>query len=90
MRKELNGNPLSWLLEPENPSVRYWTLVDILERPGSDAELQASRDAISLQPLTQELFSLQHVEGYWGRMKPNRTLLRTIQTNCATSGKYAA
>jgi len=29
----VNADPLPWLLEPENPSVRYWTLVDILDRP---------------------------------------------------------
>ena len=26
----LRNDPVPWLLEPENPSVRYWTLVDVL------------------------------------------------------------
>lgn len=62
----LNGDPLPWLLEPENPSVRYWTLVDILDRPVSDPEVQDAKAAIAQQPLVHELFALQHPEGYWG------------------------
>jgi len=29
----LRGDPTTWLLETENPSVCYWTLTDILDRP---------------------------------------------------------
>jgi hypothetical protein len=62
----LNGDPLPWLLDPENPSVRYWTLVDILDRPVSDPEAQEAQAAIAHQPLMQELFALQHPQGHWG------------------------
>jgi hypothetical protein len=62
----LNGDPLPWLLETQNPSVRYWTLLDLLERPASDPELQEARTAILQQPLVKEIFSLQHPQGYWG------------------------
>ncbi len=68
-QKSLKGDPsvtLAWLLEPENPSVRYWTLVDILDCPASDPEVQATRAAIAGQPLVQEIFALQHPQGYWG------------------------
>ena len=65
-QKPLKGDPLPWLLEPENPSVRYWTLVDMLDRPADDPEVQAARAAIAEQPLVQEMFALQHPEGYWG------------------------
>jgi hypothetical protein len=65
-QKNLNGDPLPWLLEPENPSVRYWTLIDILDRPGTDPEVQETRAAIAQQPLVKELFALQRPEGYWG------------------------
>lgn len=64
--KQLNGDPLPWLLDPENPSVRYWTLTDILDRPADDPEVQEARAAIAQQPLVRELFALQHPEGYWG------------------------
>ena len=62
----INGDPVPWLLEPEHPSVRYWTLVDILGRPAADPEVQAARAAIARQPLVQELFALQHPAGHWG------------------------
>lgn len=65
-QEHLNGDPLPWLLDPENPSVRYWTLADILDRPASDPEVQEVRAAADQQPLVKELFALQHPEGYWG------------------------
>jgi hypothetical protein len=62
----LNDDPLLWLLDPENPSIRYWTLVDILDRPIESSDVQEARAAIADQPLVKELFALQRAEGYWG------------------------
>ncbi len=62
----LKGDPLPWLLEPENPSIRYWTLRDLLHQPAGDLEVQQARAAVDRQPLVQELFSLQNPKGYWG------------------------
>jgi hypothetical protein len=59
----LKADPTDWLLEPDNPSVRYWMLVDVLGRP---AEAQKARAAIAQQPLVQELFAKQQPGGYWG------------------------
>jgi hypothetical protein len=64
--KHLNGDPLPWLLDPENPSVRYWTLIDILDRLASNPQVQEARAAIGQQLLVQELFARQHPKGYWG------------------------
>jgi len=64
--RRLNGYPLPWLLEPETPSIRFWTLMDILDRPASDREVHESRAAIGQQPLAQELFTRQHPAGNWG------------------------
>lgn len=65
-QKHLNGDPLPWLLEPENPSIRYWTLVDILDCPADDPAVRDATAAIAQQPLVKQLFDLQHPEGYWG------------------------
>jgi hypothetical protein len=62
----LKGNPIPWLLDPENPSVRYWTLVGLLDRPASDPEVLEVKAAIPHQSLAKTLFALQHPEGYWG------------------------
>ncbi len=64
--QKLNGDPLPWLLEPDNPSVRYWTLVDILARPADDPDVQEARAAILRQPQVKELFARQHAQGHWG------------------------
>ncbi len=65
----LSGNrgnaPLPWLLEAENPAVRYGTLVDLLERPADDAEVQAARTAIPSYPPLAELLAAQKGDGYW-------------------------
>jgi hypothetical protein len=62
----LNGDPLPWLLEPANPSIRYWALTDLLDLPAGDPEVRDTRSAIASQPLVQDLFARQHPEGYWG------------------------
>ena len=35
----LKADPLPWLLEPENPSVRYDTLTEVLDLPSNDDEV---------------------------------------------------
>ncbi len=65
-QKYLNGNPLPWLLDSENPSVRYWTLVDVLDRSDQDTEVREARAAVLRQPLVKKIFALQHSKGYWG------------------------
>jgi hypothetical protein len=42
----LKADPLPWLLEEDNPSVRYFTLTDILDRPADDAEVIAAQKDI--------------------------------------------
>ncbi|MDZ4158302.1 MAG: hypothetical protein U1B80_00805, partial [Anaerolineaceae bacterium] len=64
--ERLSGDPLPWLLNPENPSVRCWILMEILDRPATDPEVQETRAAIAYQPLVKTLFALQQPEGYWG------------------------
>ncbi|MFN8484595.1 MAG: prenyltransferase/squalene oxidase repeat-containing protein [Anaerolineae bacterium] len=62
----MNAAPLPWLLEPVNPSVRYWTLVDVLGYPDGAPEVQDTRGAIAEQALVKEVFALQHPDGHWG------------------------
>jgi hypothetical protein len=62
----LNGDPVPWLLEAENPAVRHWALLDILGRPASDPEVLEARTAVAELPLVRELFERQHPKGYWG------------------------
>ena len=61
----LRGDPIPWLLEPENPSVRYWTLVDLLDRPADDPEALGARAAIPTFPPVAQLLAAQKRDGLW-------------------------
>ena len=61
----LNGDPVPWLLEPENPSVRYGALVDILDRPADDPEVLEEKAKIPAWPPVAELLAAQKRDGYW-------------------------
>ena len=56
---------LPWLLEPENPSVRFFTLMDILDRPADDPEVRVARAAIPNCRPVAELLAAQKGDGYW-------------------------
>ncbi len=71
----LKGDPLPWLLEPDNPAVRYWTLVDLCGRTDGDSEVREARAAILQSRLVQDIFALQNPEGHWGdASKPHSAL----------------
>lgn len=65
-KSALKADPIPWLLEPDNPSVRYWTLRDLLDQPEDDAEVQAARAAVVGSDVVQRLLAAQHPDGYWG------------------------
>jgi hypothetical protein len=65
-KSTLKADPIPWLLEPDNPSGRYWTLRDLLDRPEDDAEVQAARAAVVGSDVAQRLLAAQHPDGYWG------------------------
>lgn len=60
---------VDWLLEPENPSVRFFTLTELLGKPGTDAEVMTARSDIMSQGPVPEILKHQHPEGYWGTGK---------------------
>lgn len=62
---KLDGDPLPWLLEPANPSVRYFALRDLLDRDETDAELQAARAAIMDSEPVSAILAARHPDGYW-------------------------
>jgi hypothetical protein len=46
---------IEWLLQSDEPWTRYRTLVDLLDRPESDAEVQDARQKMLAHPLVQAL-----------------------------------
>jgi hypothetical protein len=61
----LKADPTDWLLEKNNPSVRYFTLKDILEKPENNLELKEARLEIMKAGLVPAIMAKQKEEGYW-------------------------
>jgi hypothetical protein len=55
---------IDWLLEENNPSVRYFTQRDILELPESEAQVQTARQEIMNRGLVPQMLSLQRQPVY--------------------------
>jgi hypothetical protein len=64
-QKFLNGDPLPWLLEPDNPSVRYFALTDLLDRPADDPEVMAAKAAINSSFPVKNILDAMYPQGYW-------------------------
>jgi hypothetical protein len=57
---------IDWLLEKENPSVRYFTLINLIGKPESDAEVLEARHCIMETGVVPRVLSAQKEGGYWG------------------------
>lgn len=64
-KSALNGDPTDWLLENNNPSVRYFTLIDILEKPEVDSEVREAKRDIMEIGVVPAILSKQNKAGYW-------------------------
>jgi hypothetical protein len=60
---------LSWLLEENNPSVRYFTLTGLLGKPENDREVQEARRRIMTHGVVPQVLAKQKQGGYWGEAK---------------------
>jgi hypothetical protein len=63
--RQYETSTLPWLLETDNPSVRYLTLRHLLGRPESDAQVQETRSAIPHSRWAARIFARQAAGGYW-------------------------
>ncbi len=58
-------DPLEWLLSPENPSVRYFTLTKLLERSLDSLEVVDAKHAIMESQPVKDILALQDANGWW-------------------------
>ncbi len=56
---------VEWLLEEENPSVRYRTLKEILGRDETGAEVMQAKSAIPGSEPVRQILQRMHPQGYW-------------------------
>ena len=66
---KLKNSPLNWLLGKEHPSVRYFALKFLLDKPEDDPEVREARTAIPKQGFIQEVLDQQNADGSWGDAK---------------------
>ena len=74
-QNQLKGDPLSWLLEPDTPGVRYLALRDLLDRPTDDvrqevAKLSAARKAAHTEGPIATILAEMNAAGYWKKSGP--------------------
>ena len=61
----LKANPIPWLLEDNNPSVRYFTLIDILGKAENDPEVRKTKEEIMKKGVVPKILAKQKEGGYW-------------------------
>jgi hypothetical protein len=61
---------LDWLLETQQPSVRYFALVDLLDRRREDPEVRSARSSIGRVGWAAEQLRRQRPEGFWEPHEP--------------------
>jgi hypothetical protein len=61
----LKADPTGWLLEPSNPSVRYWTLINILDKEPDDADVLKAQESIATSEPVKTILAAQEPDGYW-------------------------
>src|SRR3989442_8277487 len=66
------GEPkvIDWLLEEDQPSVRYCTLVDLLGRKDDDPEARTARRGIARLGWAHEMLRTQKPQGFWEAHEP--------------------
>jgi hypothetical protein len=61
----LPENLEGFLLKDTDPSIRYFTLRDLLDRDGNDPTLRVAHEAIGREGWAAKLLERQREEGYW-------------------------
>ena len=61
----LKSDPIDWLLQEDNPSVRYFTLTDILKKPVNDPETAKAKQDIMVKGVVPQILAKQEKSGYW-------------------------
>ncbi|MDV3292938.1 MAG: hypothetical protein LYZ70_01550 [Nitrososphaerales archaeon] len=56
---------LNWLLQDNQPSVRYLTLTGLLERPRDDSQVRAAKEALTKRGWAADILAKQRAGGWW-------------------------
>jgi hypothetical protein len=67
---ELDRRVIDWLLQKDQPSVRYRTLVDLLGRKETDPEVRSARSRIAQVGWAYDQLRKQGSKGFWEAREP--------------------
>ncbi|MFX0151118.1 MAG: hypothetical protein ACFFAJ_10085 [Candidatus Hodarchaeota archaeon] len=56
---------IDWLLEEENPSIRYRTMLELQDLPNNRNQVREAKEAVMEYPVVQKILKKMHPEGYW-------------------------
>ena len=62
----ISDDVIDWLLEDENPSVKYFTLIDLLGKQINEKEVLTAKKQIMKAGIVPTILEKQEQEGYWG------------------------
>lgn len=69
-RRSRDAGVIDWLLEGDQPSVRYYTLVDLLRQNVDAPEVTSARSRIARAGWARDLLRTQKSKGYWEAHEP--------------------
>lgn len=62
----MSDKTLSWLLEEDNPSVRFFALTDLERRPKEDPSVMETKKIIMEKGIVPKILGKQNPDGSWG------------------------
>ena len=66
-----NEQVVDWLLQENQPSIRYYAFVDLLGRKQNDPEVREAYSKIPLKGWARDILKLQKPKGYWEPKEPS-------------------
>lgn len=67
---QLRGDSVTWLLDSDNPNVRYLAMRDLLDTSPGDAKLKTARKAAHEDGAIATVLDAMEAEGYWVKAGP--------------------
>lgn len=72
-KNQLRSDSLPWLLESDEPGVRYLAMRDLLDLPADDPKLKSARKSAHKEGPIAVILSKMEKEGYWVKPGPGYT-----------------
>src|SRR5512143_376952 len=72
-KNQLRGDSVQWLLDSDNPGVRYLALRDLLDLSPDDKKLKTARKLAHKEGPIRVILSHMEKDGYWVRPGPGYT-----------------